>query len=74
MSFVEYSLIDEMQTIGEEIVLRIISPCTHRVMSILPQVDLPQNLGILRTVHDGVYASVHLDGTIRRGDNIQLDV
>lgn len=79
-SFVENSWVDKKLSIGEEVVLRIISPCTRCVMITLPQGDLPKDLGILRTVakynqvHAGVYASVHRGGTIRRWDNVQLDV
>jgi uncharacterized protein len=50
-------------------------------MITLPQGDLPSDLGILRTVAvynqvtAGVYASVHQDGdgTIRRGDLVQME-
>jgi uncharacterized protein YcbX len=66
-------------TIGEEIVLRVIAPCTRCVMITLPQGDLPKDLGILRTVakynqvHAGVYASVERAGIVRRGDIVQLE-
>jgi MOSC domain-containing protein YiiM len=46
---------------------------------ILPQADLPQDLGILSTVakynqvHVGVYASVEHGGIIRRGDTIRVE-
>ena len=68
-------------TIGEDnIVLRVIGPCTRCVMITLPQADLPKDLGILRTVAQynrvtaGVYATVHGDGgTIRRGDQVRLE-
>jgi uncharacterized protein YcbX len=64
--------------IGEDIILRIIGPCTRCVMITLPQGDLPKDLGILHTVAQynrvsaGVYATVHGDGTIRRGDLVRL--
>jgi uncharacterized protein len=76
--FIENSWVDKNITIGEEIVLKVIGPCTRCVMITLPQGDLPKDLGILRTVakynqvHVGVYASVHRGGTIRRGDIVQL--
>jgi uncharacterized protein len=76
--FIENSWVDKKLAIGEEIVLRVIGPCTRCVMTTLPQGDLPKDLGILRTVakynqvHAGVYASVHRGGTIRRGDIVQL--
>jgi len=64
--------------IGEDIVLRIIGPCTRYVTITLPQADLPNDLGILRTVAPynrvtaGVYATVHEGGTICRGDQVRL--
>jgi uncharacterized protein len=77
--FIENSWLDKKLTIGEEIVLRVIAPCTRCVMITLPQADLPNDLGILRTVakynqvHAGVYASVEREGIVRRGDLMQLE-
>jgi uncharacterized protein len=77
--FTENSWVDMKLMIGEEIVLKVIGPCTRCVMITLPQGDLPKDLGILRTVakynqvHAGVYASVHRGGTIRRGDIVQIE-
>ena len=77
--FIENSWVDKKVAIGEDIVLKVIGPCTRCVMITLPQGDLPNDLGILRTVakynqvHAGVYASVHRGGTIRRGDIVQLE-
>jgi uncharacterized protein YcbX len=77
--FIENSWVDKKIAIGEEIVLKVIGPCTRCVMITLPQGDLPKDLGILHTVakynqvHVGVYASVHRSGTIRRGDTVQLE-
>src|SRR5215203_318574 len=77
--FIENSWVDKKIAIGEEIVLKVIGPCTRCVMITLPQGDLPKDLGILLTVakynqvHVGVYASVHRSGTIRRGDKVQLE-
>src|ERR671923_650786 len=77
--FVENSWIDKEVTIGEEVVLRIIAPCTRCVMITLPQGDLPKDLGILHTVasynqvNAGVYASVEHGGIIHRGDPIRLE-
>src|SRR5215216_4610570 len=48
--FIENSWVDMKLTIGEEIVLKVIGPCTRCVMITLPQGDLPRDLGILRTV------------------------
>jgi uncharacterized protein YcbX len=77
--FIENSWVDTKLMIGEEVVLKVIGPCTRCVMITLPQGDLPKDLGILRTVakynqvHVGVYASVHQGGTIHRGDILQLE-
>jgi len=78
--FIENSWVGKKLTVGEEIVLRVIAPCTRCVMITLPQGDLPNDLGILRTVakynqvHAGVYASVEQGGIVRRGDLVQLEV
>jgi uncharacterized protein len=78
-NFIENSWIGMKLIIGEEVVLKVIGPCTRCVMITLPQGDLPKDLGILRTVakynqvHAGVYASVHRGGTIHRGDILQLE-
>jgi uncharacterized protein len=77
--FIENSWVDKKVAIGEDIVLKVIGPCTRCVMITLSQGDLPKDLGILRTVakynqvHAGVYASVHRGGTIRRGDIVLLE-
>src|SRR5215218_9185312 len=77
--FIENLWVGKKLMIGEDIVLRVIGPCTRCVMITLPQGDLPKDLGILHTVakynqvHVGVYASVHRSGTIRRGDTVQLE-
>jgi uncharacterized protein len=77
--FIENSWVGKKITIGEDIVLNITGPCTRCVMITLPQGDLPQDLGILRTVarynqvNVGVYASVHHSGLIHRGDSIHLE-
>jgi uncharacterized protein YcbX len=76
--FVENLWVGKNITIGEEIMLKVIQPCTRCVMITLPQSDLPKDLGILQTVakynqvNVGVYASVHRGGTIRRGDSVQI--
>jgi uncharacterized protein len=76
--FIENSWIDRKLIIGEEIMLKVVGPCTRCVMITLPQGDLPRDLGILRTVarynqvNAGVYASVLQCGTIHRGDLIKL--
>lgn len=47
--FIENLWIGKKITIGEEIV-SITAPCTRCVMTILPQGDLPKDLGMLRTI------------------------
>jgi uncharacterized protein len=77
--FIENSGVGKKITIGKDVVLKVTAPCTRCVMITLPQGDLPQDLGILRTVarynqvNVGVYASVLRGGTIHRGDTIQLE-
>jgi uncharacterized protein len=77
--FVENSWVGKKVAIGKDIVLKITGPCTRCVMITLPQGDLPQDLGILRTVarynqvYVGVYASVEHGGIIHRGDTIRLE-
>jgi uncharacterized protein YcbX len=72
--FIENLWVGKKLMIGEEILLSVTGPCTRCVMTTLPQGDLPQDLGVLRTVakynqvHAGVYASVHRGGIIHRGD------
>ena len=77
--FIENLWVGKKLMIGEDIVLRVIGPCTRCVMITLPQGDLPKDLGILHTVAQynrvtaGVYATVHGGGTIRRGDRVLLE-
>jgi uncharacterized protein len=77
--FIENLWVGKKLKIGEDIVLKIIGPCTRCVMITLPQADLPRDLGILRTVAQynrvtaGVYATVHDGGTLRRGDQVRLE-
>jgi uncharacterized protein len=77
--FIENLWISKKLTIGEDVVLRVTGPCTRCVMITLPQGDLPNDLGILRTVarynqvNVGVYASVLRGGTIHRGDLVRLE-
>jgi uncharacterized protein len=77
--FVENSWVGKNITIGEEILLKVIQPCTRCVMITLPQSDLPKDLGILKTVakynqvNVGVYTSVYKGGTIRREDSVQIE-
>lgn len=76
--FVENSWVGGTLNLGDEVVLRITRPCPRCVMTTRPQGDLPQDVGILRTVaqhnetHVGVYASVLKGGKISRGDTVWL--
>src|SRR5215471_14012105 len=85
--FVENEWVGRTIEIGESLVLKITNPCPRCVMTTLPQADLPQDHGILRTAaqHNqpyvpalgsampsvGVYANVARAGTVRRGDSVR---
>jgi MOSC domain-containing protein len=77
--FIENTWVGKKMIIGKDVVLNVTAPCTRCVMITLPQGDLPQDLGILKTVakynqvHVGVYASVERGGTIHRGDTIEIE-
>jgi uncharacterized protein len=77
--FVEDAWIGRVLSLGDAVRLNISGPCPRCVMTTLPQGDLPQDNGILRTaaqhnrVNVGVYASVLHGGTLRRGDSVKLD-
>ena len=73
--------------IGAEVVLRATIPTPRCVVTTLPQGDLPQDPGILRTVAQqnlldlgefgrsaclGVYADVVKPGVVRRGDTVRV--
>lgn len=76
--FVENEWLNKTVSIGEEVRLRVFSPCPRCVMTTLPQGDLPQDYGILRAAaqHNqanvGVYAMVVQGGVVRRGDEVAL--
>jgi uncharacterized protein YcbX len=76
--FVENDWVGHTLTIGD-VRLRITGPCPRCVMITLPQGDLPQDSGILRTAarHNqasvGVYADVVVGGAIRRGDPVRVE-
>ncbi len=78
-SFAENAWIGRTLFIGNEVRLRVTSPCARCVMTTLPQGDLPKDPGILRTAlehnggHVGVYAEVLEIGTIRSGDPVRLE-
>jgi len=85
--FVENSWVGLSVEIGETLLL-VTNPCARCVMTTLPQADLPQDHGILRTAaqHNqpfvpalgqampsvGVYANVLRAGTVRRGDPVRV--
>ena len=72
--FVEDTWIGKNLIIGDHARIRVTGPCLRCVMTTLPQGDLPQDGGILRTaakhhgVTVGVYATVVRGGLVRRGD------
>jgi len=77
--FVENGWIGRTIRIGNDVRLSVTGPCARCVMTTLPQGDLPQDPGILRTAaqHNqanvGVYAAVARGGAIRRGDRVRLE-
>ena len=76
--FAENDWVGRIVTIGSDVRLAITEPCPRCVMITLPQGDLPEDSGILRTaarhngVNAGVYAAVRRGGTVRRGDTVAL--
>jgi uncharacterized protein len=86
--FVENLWVGLIVEIGESLMLNVTNPCPRCVMTTLPQADLPQDHGILRTAaqHNqpyvpalesampsvGIYANVRRSGTVRRGDPVRL--
>ena len=64
--------------LGDGARLRVTKPCSRCVMTTLAQGDLPDDLGILRTVAGssggrvGVYAQVERGGRVRVGDPVLL--
>jgi len=87
-AFVENSWVGSNVQIDEMLLLTVTNPCPRCVMTTLPQADLPQDHGILRTAaqHNqpyipalgtampsvGVYANVLRSGTVRRGDHLRM--
>jgi uncharacterized protein YcbX len=77
--FVEDEWVGKTLVIGDEVRIDITEPCPRCVMTILPQGDLPRDLGILRAaaqhnqVNVGVYGAVVQGGTIRRGDPVRVE-
>jgi hypothetical protein len=77
--FVENAWVGHILAIGDAVRLSITGPCARCVMTTLPQGDLPQDPGILRTAvrhnraHVGVYASVLQGGKVSAGDSVRLE-
>jgi uncharacterized protein len=85
--FVENAWVGLSVEMGQSLVLKVSNPCPRCVMTTLPQADLPQDHGILRTAaqHNqpfvpalgtampsvGVYANVLRSGTVRRSDPVR---
>jgi uncharacterized protein YcbX len=76
--FVEDGWIGKELALGDHVRIRVTGPCPRCVMTTLPQGDLPQDGGILRTaakhhgVNVGVYAAVVRGGVSRRGDIVRV--
>jgi MOSC domain-containing protein len=77
--FLENGWVGRTLRVGEEVRLRVDSPCGRCVMTTLAQGELPRDLGVLRTaaLHNkgkvGVYASVERGGIVKRGDSVWLE-
>ncbi len=87
--FIENSWVGRTVAVGDQVRLKINIPCPRCVMTTLPQGDLPNDPGILRTAAQhtprfktdgqtlvalvGVYASVERGGTIHRGDPVRVE-
>lgn len=86
--FVENNWVGRKIRVGDDILLDVLIPCPRCVMTTLPQGDLPQDSGILKTAARqntvmigplnqkmpsvGVYAKVLHGGSIRRGDTLRF--
>jgi uncharacterized protein YcbX len=74
--FAEQTWVGKTIAIGDEVRLRILMPTTRCVVTTLPQDDLPNDPGILRTAAQhssanvGVYAVVEREGSVRQGDEV----
>jgi uncharacterized protein YcbX len=77
--FIENGWADGALAIGSQVCLNVTGPCPRCVMTTLPQGDLPQDLGILKTAVKqnkgavGAYASVTKVGSTRRGDSVTFE-
>jgi uncharacterized protein len=77
--FVEDDWVGRTLRLGDEVRLTVTGRCSRCVMTTLPQGDLPEDTGILRTAarHNdacvGVYAAVLTGGRLRHGDSVILE-
>jgi uncharacterized protein len=87
--FVENAWVGQTLAVGDAVRLRVINPCFRCVMTTLPQGDLPNDPGILRTAAQqnsikgqmseqvmpsiGVYAVVVRGGRIGNGDLVRFE-
>lgn len=76
--FVENEWVGRILHLGEGVQLEVTGLCPRCVMTTLPQADLPNDPGILKTaakhnqVSVGVYAKVLRSGSVKRGDALEL--
>jgi uncharacterized protein len=76
--FAENEWVGRTLAIGSEVLMKITGNTGRCVMTTLPQGDLPQDPGILRTAaqhnqtYVGVYAEIARGGTAHRGDEIRM--
>jgi len=76
--FLENGWLNRTLAIGEDLRVKVFSPCPRCVMTTLPQGDLPSDPGILRAAaqHNkanvGVYALVERPGVLRAGDSVTV--
>ena len=86
--FIENDWVGRKIAVGDNILLEMLIPCPRCVMTTLPQGDLPQDSGILKTAAQqnsvtsppgnqkkpsvGVYGKVLHGGHVRRGDTVRF--
>lgn len=76
--FAENSWVGRELSIGTSVRLRVTMPTGRCIMTTLPQGDLPQDRGILKTAVEhndaaiGVYAEILSGGLVRRGDAVTV--
>ncbi len=76
--FIENDWVGRTLSIGDEVRMHVIRPAARCVMTTLRQGDLPKDPDVLRTLvqnnqgNVGVYATVALGKTVRRGDGVMV--